>query len=79
MTREGNRQAAEAALPPPAEDWRNRPTVPVEQAGAILGIGRNSAYEGIARGQIPSIRIGRRVVVPVAQLRRMLGETLDPA
>ena len=55
-------------------DWRDRPTVTVEESGEILGIGRNSAYEGVNSGQIPSIRVGRRIVVPTAQLRRLLGE-----
>ena len=49
------------------------PTVTVEQAGAALGIGRASAYEAARRGDIPTIRIGRRLVVPTAALRRMLG------
>jgi excisionase family DNA binding protein len=48
--------------------------VTVEESGEILGIGRNSAYEGVNSGQIPSIRVGRRIVVPTAQLRRLLGE-----
>ena len=57
-------------------DWRDKPTVTVEQTGEILGIGRNSAYEGVSSGQIPSFRVGRRIVVPTAQLRRLLGETV---
>jgi len=65
--------AAAAAL---LDDWRLRPTVTVEQTGEILGIGRNSAYDAVTAGTIPSIRVGRRIVVPVAQLRRLLGETV---
>ena len=49
------------------------PTVSVEMAGAALGLSRASAYEGVRTGEIPSIRIGRRIVIPTAQLRRMLG------
>lgn len=52
------------------------PTVSVEQAGEWLGLSRSCAYEAAARGQIPTLRFGRRLRVPVAQLRRMLG--LDP-
>ena len=44
---------------------------PVE-AARMLRIGRNAAYEAIGRGDIPSIRIGRRLLVPKAALRRML-------
>jgi excisionase family DNA binding protein len=50
-----------------------RPTLSVEEAGEFLGISRASAYEGVRSGQIPSIRIGRRIVVPTAALRRMVG------
>jgi excisionase family DNA binding protein len=49
-----------------------RPTLSVEEAGALLGISRGAAYEGVRAGEIPSIRIGRRIVVPTAAVRRML-------
>ena len=43
-------------------------------AGVIttLGISRASAYEGVRRGEIPAIRIGRRVLVPRVALDRLL-------
>lgn len=53
-------------------------TVPVEVAGEALGLSRNSAYEGCKSGQIPSIRIGKRIAVPTAPLRRMLGIEAQP-
>jgi excisionase family DNA binding protein len=57
-------------LPDPEE----RPTVPVwPDAGWALGTSRGATYDAVARGEIPSIRIGRRVVVPTAALRRLLG------
>lgn len=49
------------------------PTMRVNEVAIELGISRASAYEAVARGEIPSIRIGRRVLVPTAALRRMLG------
>lgn len=52
-------------------------SVPVEVAGQALGLSRNSAYEGCRTGDIPSIRVGKRIVVPTAPLRKMLG--LDAA
>jgi excisionase family DNA binding protein len=55
-------------------DWRERSTLTVEEAGAVLGIGRASAYTAAGTGDLPVIRIGRRVLVPVGQLRRLLGE-----
>lgn len=51
----------------------NQPTVPLwPDAAKALGIGRATAYEAAARNEIPVIRIGRRLVVPTAALRRML-------
>ena len=51
-------------------------TVSVEEAGEILGCSRNTAYEAVRRGEIPVIRIGKRLLVPKAALQRLLnGET----
>jgi len=44
----------------------------VEQLAKAFHISRASAYEGVKTGEIPSIRIGKRVVVPTAAVRRML-------
>jgi hypothetical protein len=48
-------------------------TVPVDTAAKIFGIGRNAAYDACKTGDIPSIRIGGRIAVPTAPLRKMLG------
>jgi excisionase family DNA binding protein len=57
-----------------AQEWRQRSTITVEEAAPILGIGRSSAYDLARSGEIPTLRLGRRLVVPVAALRRLLGE-----
>lgn len=45
-----------------------------------LRLSRNGTYEAIRRGEIPSIRIGRRIVVPrVALQKKLLGESAEPA
>jgi len=44
----------------------------VEEAANALGISRTFAYEAVARGEIPCIRIGRRILVPVVALNRLL-------
>jgi len=44
----------------------------IPEAGRILGIGRNSAYLAAKRGQIPALRIGRRLVVPHIALQHLL-------
>jgi excisionase family DNA binding protein len=46
----------------------------VEEAARVLRIGRSSVYRAIARGDLPSIRVGRTVRVPVHRLREILGE-----
>lgn len=47
-------------------------TKTVEEVARILGIGRNTAYEAVRSGAIPSIRIGKRYVIPVDALDKML-------
>ena len=55
---------------PQAEE---HPTMTVwPEAARALGLSRSAAYDGVARGDIPSIRVGRRIVVPTAALRRLL-------
>ena len=49
-----------------------RQTVTVEEAAKLLGIGRGSAYEAVRRGELPAIRLGKRLVVPRAALDRLL-------
>ncbi|RWN28896.1 helix-turn-helix domain-containing protein [Mesorhizobium sp.] len=49
-----------------------RATITIVEAAHRLGIGRNQAYEAAKRGEIPSIKIGKRLLVPKAALERML-------
>lgn len=44
----------------------------VAEAGKLLGLCRGLMYEGIRTGQIPSVRIGRRILIPCAALDRLL-------
>ena len=46
----------------------------VEEAARELGISRVSAYQAVKVGEIPSVRIGKRILIPKARLRQMLGE-----
>lgn len=50
-------------------------TLTVEQAATVLGVARSTAYELVRAGDIDSIRLRRRIVVPVAHLARRLGVT----
>ncbi len=49
-----------------------RRTITVEEAAKILGIGRTSMFEAIHRGDIPYLRIGRRIVIPIIALEKIL-------
>lgn len=50
----------------------------LKEVAAALRISRGSAYEAARRKEIPTIRIGRRLLVPAAALERLLsGESAD--
>jgi excisionase family DNA binding protein len=49
-----------------------RLTVTVDEAAKLLGLSRNATYDAVARKQIPSIRLGKRLLVPKAALDRLL-------
>ena len=51
-----------------------RRTVNIREAAKILGIGRDQAYMAARLGQLPVIRIGKRLLVSVPALERMLAE-----
>ena len=47
-------------------------TQTIDEAAKELGIGRNQAYAAARRGEIPTIRIGHRILVLREPLKRML-------
>jgi excisionase family DNA binding protein len=47
-------------------------TLKVAEAARFLGLSLSSVYEAIGRKEIPSLRFGRRIVVPRAALMRLL-------
>ena len=55
-------------IPDPAQPL----TITVERAGQLLGISRGLAYELVRRGDIPAIRLGRRLVVPTRIIDELL-------
>jgi excisionase family DNA binding protein len=57
-----------ALVPDPAAE----PTMKVERAAKAIGISKAAAYEGVRTGEIPSIKIGRRIVIPTQAIRSML-------
>ena len=57
----------------------SRLTLSVDEAAALLGISRALAYELIARRELPSLRLGRRVVVPRRALEQLVEQASEPA
>ena len=49
------------------------PTMTVEEAAELLGLSRSSGYRAAAVGELPTIRIGRRLLVPTPKLFALLG------
>ena len=47
-------------------------TLTVNEVARVLGISRGLAYEMVRTGKIPSIRFGKRVLVPRQALERLL-------
>jgi excisionase family DNA binding protein len=47
-------------------------TVSIEEAGKLLGYSRNSVYSAAKTGELPTIRLGRKMRVPRIALERML-------
>jgi excisionase family DNA binding protein len=52
----------------------DRLTLTVDEAAQVLGISRALAYELVARGELPSLRLGRRIVVPRRALDLLLSQ-----
>ncbi len=44
----------------------------VPEAAAILRVGRTTLFDAIARGEVPAIRVGRRVLVARATLEQLI-------
>lgn len=55
------------------QDVADRAVISIPESGELLGLGRSSAYAAAVRGELPVLVIGRRKVVPVAALLKLLG------
>lgn len=51
-----------------------RLTLTVEETAKLLGIGRQLAYDRVKTGEIPVIKVGRRLLVPRRALEKLLEE-----
>lgn len=63
-----------ATRPRPASDGAVS-MLRVRDVAAQLGISRSFAYDLIARGELPAVRVGRRLLVPEAAVRRLADPT----
>lgn len=49
-----------------------RKTLTVTEAATCLGVSRHFAYQAVREGSIPSIRIGRRILIPTHAFEQLL-------
>jgi excisionase family DNA binding protein len=56
----------------------NHKVLTVMEVSRILRLSRMATYEGVWSGDIPSVKVGRRILVPVAGIKAMLGEIEPP-
>ena len=47
----------------------------VSETARILGLSRNSTYQGVFTGEIPHIKVGKRILIPRIALQKMLEST----
>jgi excisionase family DNA binding protein len=63
----------QSASPIYGPKWKGRSTFSVEEAGCeILGLSKCSAYAAANSGVLPTIRIGRRRIVPRQALEKLM-------
>ena len=61
------------ATPFTLDQLAEKATITIEQAARVLGLGRTAAYDAARRGELPTRRLGRRLLVPVPALLEWLG------
>jgi excisionase family DNA binding protein len=49
-----------------------RQTIDIPEMAKLLGVSRNFGYEMAKTGTVRTIRLGRRIVVPVSEIARLL-------
>jgi excisionase family DNA binding protein len=60
-----------------ASETPRRLTFTVDEAAFLLNISRGLAYDLVARGELSSIRLGRRIVIPRVVLEELTGSSID--
>jgi excisionase family DNA binding protein len=49
-----------------------RETLTIAETAVVLGLSRNATYAAVERGDLPTVRIGGRILVSRARLRELL-------
>jgi excisionase family DNA binding protein len=60
-------------------DSQQRQTYSIKEASRVLGLSLNATYRAVWNGEIPSIKIGRRYLISVAALDRLLSQPIVKA
>lgn len=47
----------------------------IEEVAKMLGVSKGTAYECVKTGELPHIKLGRRIVVPIASFEKFLNVT----
>lgn len=58
---------------PRGVDLTERMCLSIPEAGRMLGVSRNFAYELARQGKLPVIQLGKRKLIPKIRLEKMLG------
>jgi|GEM_PF-3363026 len=54
--------------------WDHHDAFTVEELGQILGLSRPTAFKMVARGDIPALRVGKRLIIRRRTIERLLSE-----
>jgi excisionase family DNA binding protein len=58
-------------------DQQKRLVMSVSEVAKLFGLSRSATYQAVHSGQIPSIRVGSRILIPRVALSRFLNEVAN--
>jgi excisionase family DNA binding protein len=67
-------------LPEPlltVDDLRRRPTITVREYARFVGVSKDTVYEAAARGELRSLKLGARILLPTAPILAELGYSVS--
>lgn len=51
-----------------------QPTMTVLELAKVLGVSKDAGYKFVREGGVRTLRVGKRIVIPTAAVREVLGE-----